>query len=74
MYDLQSFSDSVENNPSGISLKSIAVNKNEIVVGKSFFKNNRLVLWIIITGVLLALCFFTFKLIGEVNKKRESNT
>ncbi len=74
VYDLQSFSDSVENNPSGISLKSIAVNKNEIVVGKSFFKNNRLVLWIIITGVLLALCFFTFKLIGEVNKKRESNT
>ena len=41
--------------------------------GSLGFNNNQLILWIIIIVVLLSLTFFTFKMIGEVNKKKEND-
>jgi hypothetical protein len=73
-YDLHFFSDSVEKKPTEIGLKNIEL--NEVIIPytrSSWFKNNQLILWIIIIVVLLSLTFFTFKMIGEVNKKKESS-
>ena len=60
-YDLHFFSDSVEKKPTEIGLKNIEINKVVIpYASSSWFKNNQLVLWIIIIVVLLSLTFFYF--------------
>ncbi|MEO8415800.1 MAG: hypothetical protein ABI472_19210 [Ginsengibacter sp.] len=70
-YDLGFFKDSVEKNPVELSVKTIETNnalheKNK-TPGSGIGKRT---LWIIITGILLILSFFTFKMMREVDKKK----
>ncbi len=67
-YDLDFFADSANKSPSEISVNSIEKNNISIAAVPSS-KNNKLLLWIIIGVVLAALSYFTFKMMGEVNKK-----
>lgn len=73
-YDLQFFADSIKINPTEASFGNIEKNK---ISGNSndsnFSRYNKLMLWIIIIGILFVLCFFTFKMVTEVNKRKESN-
>ncbi|HEY5407680.1 MAG TPA: hypothetical protein VIJ92_11345 [Ginsengibacter sp.] len=72
-YDLEFFKDSVEKNPADISIKSIE-NGNVIhEKSKGSSEKSKLLLWIIIGGVLSILLFFTFRMMKEVDKKKESN-
>ncbi|MEP6948485.1 MAG: hypothetical protein ABI863_04400 [Ginsengibacter sp.] len=69
-YDLQFFSDSIERNP--LELSIIGIERNKIVNNvnnSTVTKNNRFVLWTIMVVVFFILCFFTFKMMKEVNRK-----
>ncbi len=72
-YDLAFFADSANKNPSEISLKSFEKNKASITSTTSS-KNNKLLLWIIIGVILVVLCFFTFKMMGEVNRRKDADS
>lgn len=73
-YDLQFFSDSIEKNPLELSVDGIEKNKIvNNVSNRDVSKNNHFLLWIIMGVILIILCFFTFKMIGEVNKKAGNN-
>ncbi len=68
-YDLEFFSDSINKNPSEISVSNLEKNKIIKTETKAYSKHNTLLLWIIIVAVLIILCYLTFKMIGEVNRK-----
>ncbi len=68
-YDLEFFSDSANKSPSEISVSNIEKNNVSIAAATSS-KNNKLLLWIIIGVILIALSYFTFKMMGEVNKRK----
>jgi hypothetical protein len=71
-YDLQFFADSIEKNPSEISVNTIEKNVTATVAINSVSsENHQLLLWIAITIILFILCFFTFKMMKEVNKKND---
>jgi hypothetical protein len=73
-YDLQFFADSIKINPAGVSFGSVEKNKIPGNRSESFFSRYSIwALWIIIIGILVILCFFTFKMVREVDKKKESN-
>ena len=73
-YDLQFFADSIKINPTEVSFGSIEKNKLSGNSGDSHSSGySKLALWIIIIGILLVLCFFTFKMVKEVDKRKESN-
>ena len=71
-YDLASFADSANKNPLERSVNSFEKNNTSIAATTSS-KNNKLLLWIIIGVILITLCFFTFKMVGEVNKKKDAD-
>lgn len=68
-YDLQFFADSIKINPAEASLGTVQKNKMQGNSSESLFSRySNWALWIIIIGVLLVLCFFTFKMVREVDK------
>lgn len=73
-YDLQFFADSIKINPAEVSFGSIEKNKLSGNSSDSHSSGyNKLALWIIIVGILLVLCFLTFKMVKEMDKRKESN-
>ncbi len=69
-YDLQFFAGSIEKSPSEISVNNIEKNFVIITANNSASSiNHQLLLWIAIAIILFILCFFTFKMMKEVNKK-----
>jgi hypothetical protein len=70
-YDLDFFSDSANNNSSEISVKSFEKTKLPETLNKTSSKGNTLFLWVVISAVLVILCFFTFRMIEEVQKKHD---
>jgi len=67
-YDLAFFSDSIGKNPPQISINSIERNKPGNTVTTTS-KYGQLLLWLAIIVSLCVLCFFTFKMVKDVNKK-----
>ena len=73
-YDLQFFSDSIEKNPLELAVNGIEKNRIVNNISNSYSsKNNHFLLWIIMALIFFILCFFTFKMMREVNKKTGNN-
>ncbi len=70
-YDLDFFKDSAEKAPATISLKQVESNIAVHATNKTATGNSKLKLWIMIAGILVVLSFFTFKMMKEVDKKKE---
>lgn len=68
-YDLSFFSDSAGKGPSERFVSNFEKNIDMVTANPASGKSSKLFLWVIIAVVLAALSYFTFKMLGEVNKK-----
>ncbi len=72
-YDLQYFNDSIGSDILPLGIKNIQRLPAKIPASDRQNNESKWILWVLIIGVLLLLIYFSFRMIRDINKKKEDH-